>query len=373
MTPYRRLAALLLGAILLLLLPASGAPAAAHDHGRHGADDRPTIYGHRGASGYRPEHTLASYRLAARMGADYIEPDLVATQDGVLVARHEPAIGTTTDVAAHPEFADRRRTKVIDGVTFADEWFTEDFTLAELRTLRAKERLPAVRQRNTIYDGRYAVPTFQEVIDLRDRLSRELGRKVGIIPELKHSTYFRSIGLPLEAPFVRTLRANRIDNRRAKVTAQSFEISNLKLLDRRLPGVPLVQLFDAGRTRRPGDVLAAGGTTTYGEMATPAGLRAVARYADIAGPSKDYIVPRDANGASLPPTSFVSDAHAAGLDVVPYTFRNENQFLPLELRSSADPNAYGNAIAEYEQFFALGVDGVFSDNPDTAKAARDDE
>ena len=171
---------------------------------------------------------------------------------------------------------------------------------------------------------------------------------------------------------MRTLRANHIDNRRSKVTVQSFEIANLKQLDRLLPRVPLVQLFDA-RTRKPGDVLAAGGSTTYADMATPAGLREVARYADIAGPSKDYIVPRDASGASLPPTTFIADAHAAGLDVVPYTFRNENQFLPAELRRGTDPNAYGNAIAEYEQFFALGVDGLFSDNPDTAKAARDGE
>jgi glycerophosphoryl diester phosphodiesterase len=369
MLPLRSGTALLIGATLLFMFSLTGG---AQAHGRDHAKDAPTIYGHRGASGYRPEHTLASYRLAARMGADYIEPDLVLTKDHVLVARHEPAIGGTTDVADHPEFADRRKTKVIDGTTFAMEWFTEDFTLAELKTLRAKERLPAVRQRNTIYDGRYEVPTFQEVIELRDRLSRELHRKVGLIPELKHSTYFRSIGLPLEEPFVKQLRANRLDSRRAKVTVQSFEIDNLKRLDRQLPGVPLVQLFDA-KTRKPGDVLAAGGTTTYGDMATPSGLRAVARYADIAGPAKDYIVPRDATGASLPPTTFVADAHAAGLDVVPYTFRNENQFLPLELRRGTDPNAYGNAIAEYQQFFALGVDGLFSDNPDTAKAARDDE
>jgi glycerophosphoryl diester phosphodiesterase len=369
MNSLRRGAGLLLGATLLFTLWSTG-PALGRD--RDHADDGPTIYGHRGAAGYRPEHTLGSYRLAARMGADYVEPDLVSTKDHVLVARHEPAIGATTDVADHPEFADRRTTKVIDGVTFENDWFTEDFTLAELKTLRAKERLPAVRQRNTLYDGRYEIPTFQEVIELRDRLSKELHRKVGLIPELKHSTYFRTMGLPLEEPFVTQLRANRIDDRRAKVTVQSFEIGNLMRLNRQLPGVPLVQLFDA-KTRKPGDVFAANGTTTYGDMATPAGLRAVARYADIAGPAKDYIVPRDAAGASLPPTTFVADAHAAGLDVVPYTFRNENQFLPLELRKGSDPNAYGNAIAEYEQFFALGVDGLFSDNPDTAKAARDDE
>jgi glycerophosphoryl diester phosphodiesterase len=362
MTRFRRRAGLLLAATTVLLLSLGGS-ALARDI---------TIYGHRGAAGYRPEHTLGSYRLGARLGADYIEPDLVSTKDHVLVARHEPAIGATTDVADHPEFANRRTTKVIDGITFANDWFVEDFTLAELKTLRAKERLPDVRQRNTIYNGRYSIPTFQEVIDLRARLSKELHRKIGLVPELKHSTYFRSIGLPLEEPFERTLRRNHIDNRAGKVSVQSFEIGNLKRLNKDLPGVPLVQLFDV-KTLKPGDVLASGGTTTYGDMATPAGLRAVARYADVASPSKDYVIPRDAAGRSLPPTSFVHDAHRAGLDVVLYTFRNENQFLPAELRSSADPNAYGNAIAEYLQFFSLGVDGVFSDNPDTAKAARDDE
>jgi glycerophosphoryl diester phosphodiesterase len=373
MTTPRRTVAIPLAAtvVSLVALVAGGlAGSAVADRG----DDHaaPTIYGHRGAAGYRPEHTLASYRVAARLGADYIEPDLVSTKDHVLVARHEPAIGGTTDVADHPEFTSRRTTKVIDGNTFANDWFTEDFTLAELKTLRAKERLPAVRQHNTIYDGRYTIPTFQEVIDLRDELSDELDRKIGLIPELKHSTYFRSIGLPLEEPFVATLRGNHLTNRSDKVTVQSFEVGNLKALRRQLPRVQLVQLFDA-KALRPGDVLAAGGSLTYGQMATPAGLRAVARYADVASPSKDYIVPRDAGGHSLTPTSFIDDAHAAGLDVVAYTFRPENTFLPLELRSSANPVEYGDAIAEFKQFFALGVDGVFTDNADIAKAARDGE
>ena len=367
MPNFRARIGLMLAATSMLLSSMTGAALADSGSGK------PTIYGHRGAAGYRPEHTLASYRVGARLGADYIEPDLVSTKDHVLVVRHEPAIGATTDVANHPEFADRRTTKVIDGVTFANDWFVEDFTLAELKTLRAKERLPDVRQRNTIYDGRYTVPTFQEVIDVRNELSRELHRRIGLIPELKHSTYFRSIGLPLEEPFVQTLRDNHIANRRGKVTVQSFEIGNLKVLNDELPRVPLVQLLDSPELK-PGDVLAAGGTTTYAQMATPEGLAEIAKYADIVSPSKDYIVPRDkTTGASLAPTTFVDDAHDAGLDVVPYTFRNENQFLPAELRSSADPNAYGNAIAEYRQFFDLGVDGVFSDNPDTAKAARDDE
>jgi glycerophosphoryl diester phosphodiesterase len=372
MSTHARRTAVLLAAILPLVM---AGPAAAKHRKAHASHDqqRVIIYGHRGAAGYRPEHTLASYRLAARMGADYIEPDLVSTKDHQLVARHEPAIGATTDVADHPEFANRRTTKVIDGITFANDWFTDDFTLAELETLHAKERLPDVRQRNTIYNGRYRIPTFQDVIDVRDELSRELHRQVGLVPELKHSTYFRSEGLPLEEPFVQTLRRNHIDNARGKVTVQSFEIGNLKQLNRLLPGVPLVQLLGA-KTFKPGDVLASGGALTYGQMATPQGLRDIARYADVASPSKDYIIPRDpATQRSLPPTSFIGDAHRAGLDVVAYTFRNENQFLPAELRSDTDPNHYGNAIAEYQQFFALGIDGVFADNPDTARIARDDE
>jgi glycerophosphoryl diester phosphodiesterase len=312
------------------------------------------IYGHRGAAGYRPEHTLESYRLAAGLGADLIEPDLVSTADHVLVARHEPAIGATTDVAGHPEFAGRRTTKVIDGVTFADDWFTEDFTLAELRTLRARERIPDVRPDNTRFDGRCGIVTFAEVLDLREALEADLGRPIGVVPELKHSSYFRALGLPLEEPFLELVRG--------EVTVQSFEVENLK----RLAGLPRMQLFGAPG-RRPAD----GSPRTYGELATPAGLCEVARHAEIAGPPKAYIVPRDAAERSLSPTSFVDDAHAAGLRVVPYTFRDENRFLPAELRHGEDPNARGDAEAEYRQYYALGVDGVFSDHPDTARAARD--
>ena len=343
----------------------------------------PLVVGHRGASGYRPEHTLASYTLAARMGADYIEPDLVLTKDGVLVSRHENEISGTTDVAAHPEFAGRRTTKTIDGTALTG-WFTEDFTLAELKTLRAKERIPDLRQRNTLYDGRYEVPTFQEIVERVEELSDELGRPIGMIPELKHSTYFRSIGLPLERPLIRALRRNGLDSEDSGVIVQSFEISNLERLDQRIDN-PLVQLLDSP-TRQPADVVDRGGTTTYADLATPAGLEDVAEYADIVGPAKTYIVPRDAGGASQAPTSFVDDAHDKGLKVVPYTFRNENTFLPAELRrgtpaNPADPAdpanrpydaAYGNAIAEYLQFFELGVDGLFSDNPDTAVEAREE-
>ena len=361
--PLLALLGLLLAALVSAAVPAGAAAGKQDQPHRADRDDRdrsePLVIAHRGASGYRPEHTLAAYALGARMGADFVEPDLVSTKDGQLVARHENEISGTTDVADHPRFASRRTTKVIDGVAYTG-WFTEDFTLRELKTLRAKERIPAIRQRNTLYDRRYEVPTLQEIIDLTRRLSKELRRPIGIYPETKHPTYHDSIGLSLEEPLVRTLRRKRLDGRRARIFVQSFETRNLQELDRMIDA-PLVQLL-GGAGSRPAD----GSTETYGQLATPAGLARVARYADGIGPSKDYIVPRSATGASLAPTTFVRDAHRAGLQVHPYTFRNENTFLPLELRSSADPAAYGNAFAEYDQFFALGVDGVFSDNPDTA-------
>ncbi len=342
---------LALTTLISLIVPAAMAgPAPAKSHPMKA---EPLVIAHRGASGYRPEHTLASYALGARMGADYIEPDLVSTKDGVLVARHENEISATTDVAEHPEFADRRRTKTIDGVALTG-WFTEDFTLRELKTLRAKERIPELRPRNTLYNGRYEIPTFQEVLDLAERFD------VGVYPETKHPTYFRAIGLPLEKALVRALK--RFDG---PAFIQSFEVGNLKALDRETDR-PLVQLLAAK------SALPVGFDRTYGEMATPAGLKEIAKYADGVGPSKDYIVSRDATGRSLGPTTFVKDAHRAGLVVHPYTFRNENTFLPLEFRGSADPAAYGNAFAEYEQFFALGVDGLFSDNSDTAVEARGD-
>src|SRR5215207_10172388 len=206
-------------ALLIVMLAAMAGAAEAHPTPAH-ADQ--LVIGHRGAPGYRPEHTLASYELAARMDADYIEPDLVSTKDGVLVARHEPEISTTTDVADHPEFADRRTTKTIDGAPVTG-WFTEDFSLAELKTLRAKERIPATRPQNTVYDGRFEVPTFQEVLDLRKRLSKQLRRPLGVYPETKHPTYFREIGLPLETPLVRTLRRNGLNRRNAPAFVQSFE------------------------------------------------------------------------------------------------------------------------------------------------------
>jgi glycerophosphoryl diester phosphodiesterase len=366
--PPRRTGVPLAGALVALLTAAllmlTGSAAA-----DSGTPDQasPIVFGHRGAAGYRPEHTLASYDLAARMGADYIEPDLVSTKDGVLVVRHEPEIGGTTDVADHPEFADRKTTKVIDGVSYTG-WFTDDFTLAELKTLRARERLPEVRQRNTIYDGRYEVPTFGEVLQERAKVSKELHRTIGVVPEVKHSSYFKAEGLAIEPKLVQALKDAHLDGPRAPVVIQSFETQNLEELDKEID-VPLLALLDSPKLV-PGDVQAAGGTSTFGDLATPEGLKGLAQFADWVGPAKTYIVPTDAAGEWLAPTSFVQDAHAAGLKVVPYTFRNENQFLPPHLRSSADPNAYGDVFTELKTFFDLGVDGVFSDNPDTAVAAR---
>jgi glycerophosphoryl diester phosphodiesterase len=333
----------------------------------HDSGARPLVIGHRGASGYRPEHTLAAYELGARLGADYIEPDLVSTRDGVLVARHENEISSTTDVATRPEFGDRRTTKVIDGRSQTG-WFSEDFTIAELRTLRARERIPELRPRNTAYDGRYAIPTLQEAIDLAHRLSRELGREIGLYPETKHPAYFRSIGLGLEQPLVRALRRNGLDRRDARVFVQSFEPTSLRELQRSID-TRRVQLLGS-KASRPPDLAGSEDTRTYGDLATPVGLREVARYADGVGPPKEYVVPRDASGASRSPTSFVADAHRAGLVVHPWTFRSENAFLPLELRAGADPTVAGDAPGEYATFYELGVDAVFSDNPDFAVGSR---
>jgi glycerophosphoryl diester phosphodiesterase len=353
----RRLAAAL--AIGLLTTVAAAVPAEAKDN------DKTIVIGHRGASGYRPEHTLAAYRLAIAQGADYVEPDLVSTRDGVLVARHENEISGTTNVSQKPEFADRRTTKVIDG-TSVTGWFTEDFTLAELKRLRAVERLPAVRPGNTAYDGLFEVPTLQEVIDLVKSESRKRGKRIGIYPETKHPTYFQSIGLPLEEPLVRTLKKNRWDDRRAPVFIQSFETANLRKLNR-LVDVPLVQLVQSAGA--PYDLVVAGDPRTYRDLVTPAGLRWIARYADGAGVEKALIIPRDANGFLLAPTTVVRDAHRAGLTVHSWTFRSENQFLPADFRIGTDPTAHGNYLAEYRVFLRQGIDGVFSDFPDHAVTA----
>ncbi|WP_053371133.1 esterase-like activity of phytase family protein [Cellulosimicrobium cellulans] len=332
------------------------------------ATDDVTVVGHRGASGYRPEHTLAAYEQAILQCADFIEPDVVATQDGVLVARHENEIGGTTNVAQHPEFADRRTTKTIDGTTVTG-WFTEDFTLAELRTLRAKERIPAVRPQNTGFDGLYPVPTLAEVLDLARHSETCDGKQVGVYPETKHPTYFDSVGLSLEEPLVAALRDAGLDSRTAPVIVQSFETGNLRELDR-LTKVDLAQLVSSSGA--PYDLVAAGDPRTYADLVTRTGLREIARYADGVGLEKNVMIPRRADGTLGAPTSVIRDAHRAGLEVHGWTFRAENQFLPAEHRSSADPAAYGDLAGEVQVFLDAGMDGFFTDQPDLGVAAVHD-
>jgi glycerophosphoryl diester phosphodiesterase len=342
---------------LLSAVPAASAP------------QRPIVIAHRGASGERPEHTLASYALAIEQGADYVEPDLVSTKDGVLVARHENEISGTTDVASRPEFAARRTTKTIDGAA-ATGWFTEDFTLAELKTLRAKERLP--RLRSTRFDGQLEMPTFDEVLDLvaaaNARLGRTGPRRIGVYPETKHPSYFASIGLALEKPLLAALRRHGLDSADAPVYVQSFETANLQALARETR-VPLVQLMEAHG--RPHDLAVNGDPRTYADMLEPEGLAAIARYARAIGVEKALVLPRDAANSLLPPTSLVGDAHRAGLLVHVWTLRRENEFLPVELRRGSDPAAAGDLAREATLFLAAGVDGCFTDNPAEGVAARD--
>jgi glycerophosphoryl diester phosphodiesterase len=334
--------------------------ASADSRGRH---RHPLVIGHRGASGYRPEHTLASYELAARMGADFIEPDLVTTRDHVLVARHEPEIGGTTDVASRPEFASRRTTKPLDGVPTTG-WFAEDFTLAELKTLRAVERLPQVRQRNTLYNGLFQIPTFQEVLDLREKLSEELDREIGVYPETKHPTYFRTQGLPLEDLLVPILRKNGLDRADAPVFVQSFEAGNLRLLhDRYQLRAPKVFLTSASGTPF-------NDPRSYADYLTPAGLKELSSFVDGVGPDKNQIIPRNADGTLGAPSPLVANAHAAGLVLHPYTFRAENQFLPVDYRTGTDPTAYGRAIDEQLAFLRAGIDGLFTDQADIGVLSR---
>ena len=359
---------------LLTVLAALVVPAAASARGID--EQHPLVIGHRGAGGYLPEHTLPSYALAIRLGADYIEPDLVSTSDGHLIARHEPEITDTTDVASHDEFLDRRRTAVIDGAP-AEGWFASDFTLAEIKTLRAVQPFP---ERPQQFNGKYRIPTFDEVIALAKRYSRRTGRTIGIYPETKHPTYHRNtLGLPLEAKLLRSLRRAGWDNRRAPVFIQSFEQSNLKELNRHTD-VRLVQLVDANDVNpdgtldytppfdRPYDWTASGDpellARTFAYFATKKGLNDVRGYADGIGPWKPYIQTTIGASATLPPaTGLVQRAHKRGLLVHPYTFRNEQTRLA--------PPYGGNPINEYLHFYELGVDGVFSDFADTAFTARE--
>lgn len=345
--------------------------AAAPSSKRPARPARPLVVAHRGASALRPEHTLAAYAKAIEDGADFIEPDLVATKDGVLVSRHENEISGTTDVAEHKAFAARRTTRTVDAVPVTG-WFTEDFTLAELKTLRARERLGAGRPESRGYDGQFQVVTFEEIADFVAAEAAARGREIGVVPELKHSTYFAGIGLPLEPRLLQAL-ADSAYLRRAPVVVQSFEVGNLKALRPRVaryPNVQLMQLVEDPRNA-PFDTVAAGKRVTYAEMLTPQGLREIAGYADWVAPNTRSILPLAPDGKLAPSPGLVARAHDAGLLVGTWTFRPENRFLAADFRSAAGPDARNPAgsLAEIGRYLAEGLDGFFTDDPAIGRAA----
>jgi len=334
------------------------------------APGKASVYAHRGASALLPEHTLAAYAQAISDGADYIEPDLVMTKDGVLVARHENEIGGTTDVASRKEFADRRTRKTIDGQQ-VDGWFSEDFTLAELKTLYVRERLPALR--STAFDGQFRIATFDEILAFLVQQAGRANKGIGLVPEIKHPSYFQSIGLPMEDTVLAALQANPY-TKVGPVTLQSFETANLRYLRGKIgrgSNIRLLQLTWKGDAQ-PADIAKAGGTLTYAQMLTPAGLKEIATYADGIGPELRSIIPLDAKGALGTPTPLVRDAHAAGLMVIPYTFRPENQFIAANLRSG-ELNARNNegSVAEMRAYLATGIDAFFTDDPALGRKAVD--
>lgn len=346
----------------------------------------PLVIAHRGASGYMPDHTLEGYAKAIELGADFIEPDLVATKDGVLIARHEPNLKDTTDVAKRPEFASRKRTMKVDG-NDEEGWFASDFTLAEIKTLRA---IQPRGDRSKAFDGQFQVPTFEEVLALREAKSKETGRQIGVYPETKHPTYHQQLGLGLEKPLVALLQQYKLNRKDAPVFIQSFEAANLKQL-RKLTANKLVYLLDANDVRPDGSIdanvpydhVVSGDKRTYADMLTPAGLKEIKSFADGIGPWKPYLIswqamvdPKTGKAADvdgdkvvdqrdmtmMEPSDVVKNAHKLGLLVHPYTFRNESKHLAANFQDSP--------LEEYRAYFALGVDGVFTDYTDTAVAAR---
>lgn len=324
----------------------------------------PIVIAHRGVPGRRLEHTRPSYELGIAEGADYIEPDVVATGDGHLVVRHENEINGTTDVAEHPEFADRRTTKTVDGIELTG-WFTEDFTLAELKTLRIKERLFGLRPQNVPLDGQQQILTFDEVLDIAGQSDRVL--PVGVYVETKHPSYFRKLGIDLNDLLIEVLERRGLNHDGAKIIIQSMETDNLRRLRDRTPLI-LIQLMD--RKGAPYDLVAANDPRTYADLESAAGLRTIAEYADGIGPNKSQVIGRDEAARLTEATGLVARAHAVGLLVHIWTMRDENNFLPADFRLGADRAARGDAEAEYLRFFDSGVDGVFSDYTATAVAAR---
>ncbi|MGH8136918.1 MAG: glycerophosphodiester phosphodiesterase [Steroidobacteraceae bacterium] len=338
----------------------------------------PLVIGHRGACGYAPEHTLTSYFIAMQAGADYIEPDLVMTKDGVLVARHENEIGGTTDVAGHAEFASRRTTRVIDGVSMTG-WFTEDFVLEELKTLRARERIPEVRPDNTRFDRQFQVATFEEILALlggvqqqRETAARQLGlappKRIGVYPETKHPSYFAGLGLAMEQPLVQMLHRYGYEGPCGPAFIQCFEVANLKAM-RRMTGLPIVQLV--AEQGAPYDFVVQGDRRTYADLIRPAGLAEIATYANAIGPYKLMVIARKPDDTLGSPTTLIEDAHAQGLQVHAWTFRAENQYLPRNLRSGVDPNHPGDLTGELLSYLAAGLDGFFTDHADLGVRARD--
>jgi glycerophosphoryl diester phosphodiesterase len=332
---------------------------------------KPLLIAHRGASALRPEHTLAAYAKAIEDGADYVEPDLVATKDGVLVARHENNIADTTDIAARSEFASRKTRKTIDGET-QEGWFTEDFTFAELKTLRAKERLGAMRPESQSYDGAFQIVSMEEIADFVAAESAARGRTIGLIPEIKHSTYFAGIDLPQEQRLIDIISKSAY-LRRAPFAIQSFEVANLKALRGKIgawPNIRLVQLI-GDPTQPPADMLAASLKQTYGAMLTPAGLAGIASYADYLAPHVRMIIPVDKDQRLAKPTGLVEAAHKAGLLVSIWTFRPENHFLAADFRSDQGDAARNEAgsIAEMQRYLATGVDAIFTDDPALGRRA----
>ena len=321
---------------------------------------KPLMIAHRGASGERPESTLMAFRLAIAEGADFIEPDLVSTKDGVLVVRHENEISQTTDVAMRPEFAGRRATRHIQGQTVSG-WFTEDFTLKELKTIRCRERLPKLRPESVKYDLQESIPTYQEVIDLAKSESARLKRQIGTYPEMKHASYFTGIGLPLEGRLTDILKKNDLDSPTAPVFIQCFDVLPLKTI-MTMCKAPRVQLVEPNGG--PTDV-----ALRYKDMVSASGMKAIAAYANGVGPDWSMVIPT-VDGGLGPATALVADAHAAGLAVHPWTVRAENVFLPPKLRNGTDPAAHGDVDAVYKALYAAGIDGLFSDFPALAVKAR---